>query len=218
MVYMSQCVETCLINSVASNLKKSEALRISHDFYFTILSKKTDFILLRTNGNLLEGQGLSDFTLAAFHHLISAFHLFWLLSCRCFTLFILCFEDNDLLQHLHFASFGCLSDLLHMRGWLLRDTDPPAERSSLCVPQLRKTGPIRGTSAAHEQWGKSTKPCHDDVIRDTSTTGRSVPLLLLSHMIHWGVWCDWLTVLYRFYPNHKPRVHSNRKHVLHKYI
>lgn len=64
--------------------------------------------------------------------------------------------------------------------------------SSLSVPQLRSKGPVRGTSAAHEQWGKSTKPCHDDVIRDTSTTMMmrkwplTLPLHFSSHMIHWG--------------------------------
>lgn len=92
--------------------------------------------------------------------------------------------------------FGTWLIVLHVHGSLLTDVNSlyyqTEHTSSFSVSQLRQKGPIRGTSAAHEQWGKSTKPCHDDVIKDTSTTMRKWPWLrLFSSCLTWfigGVW------------------------------
>lgn len=52
------------------------------------------------------------------------------------------------------------------------------------LSQLRRSGQVRGMTAAHEQWGWPTKPFHDDVTM--STEERKSLLYFLSPMIHMG--------------------------------
>lgn len=97
----------------------------------------------------------------------------------------------------------------------LTELNPSLSLSLSCVKQVRFEAPVLLMS------NEANQP--NPVMMTSSETRpprwRSGPLLFLSHMIHWGVWYDWLTVLYRFYPNHKPPVHSKKKNmVLHKYI